>query len=125
MIRLRVAVAVFCASVATSACSGDAAKAKADSVAAHDSAAARDSVAAADSARAAIAHTNDSLAAAAGNAGISGTAPTTGTTGETRKVNDPATSNPPAGNIIGRDSAVGPRGMMDAHGKVTRIKRKY
>lgn len=115
--KVRVAVAAICVA-AVSACSGDAAKAKADSVAAYDSAAAADSV------RAAIAHTNDSLAAAAGNAAMNTTSPATGTTGETRKVNDPATSNPPAGKIIGHDSAVGPVGMMDANGKVTKIKRK-
>jgi hypothetical protein len=118
MIRVRTAVAALCVSAVISACSSNASKAKADSVAASDSVAVQDSI------RAAIAHTNDSLAAAAGNAAANGAAPTTGTTGETRKVNDPATANPPAG-IIGRDSAIGPVGSMDANGKVTKLKRKY
>lgn len=126
MIKLRFDAGIIVAALALaiSACSGDAAKAKADSAAAHDSVAARDS-AVADSTRAAIARTNDSLAAAAGNAATSGAASTTGTTGETRKVNDPATSNPPPGKVIGRDSTFGPVGMIDSKGKITRIKRKY
>ena len=119
MMRIRLTAAVICIGAVVTGCSGNAAKAKADSVAAHDSAAA------VDSAHAAMAHTNDSLAAAAGNAAMNAPPPRTGTTGETRKINDPATANPPAGTIIGHDSAFGPVGTMDAHGKITKIKRKY
>jgi len=114
----RAASIVIAVTTAALACSsGDGAKAKADSVAAHDSAVMKDSI------NAAMAHTNDSLAAAAGNAS-GGAAPTVGTSGETRKINDPATSNAAPGNIVGRDSAVGPKGMMDANGNITKIKRK-
>ncbi|MGH9419432.1 MAG: hypothetical protein ACRD3J_05620 [Thermoanaerobaculia bacterium] len=110
------AAGAFALIAALTACSSNTAKAKADSVAAADSAAVQDSI------RAAVQHVNDSLAAAAGNAAIVA-APTTsspnGTTGETHKSNDPATS----GNVIGRDSAHGPIGTMDANGKITKIKR--
>jgi hypothetical protein len=108
--------AAFVVVAAIAACSSDAAKAKADSAVAVDSAAVQDSI------RTAVQHTNDSLAAAAGNAAIQGaptSSPATGTTGETHKSNDPATS----GNIIGRDSAHGPIGTMDANGKITKIKK--
>lgn len=120
--KIRSSIVTACILSAASACSNVAVKAKADSVAARDSAINQDSL------KAAIGRTNDSLAAAAGNAAGNaaaiGSKRTTGTGGETRKVNDPATSTAPPGTIIGRDSAVGPRGMIDANGHITKIKHE-
>lgn len=103
----------------------DSSVAKEDSAEAHDSVAA---IQAHDSAVAAMKHTNDSLAAAAGNAMSSGAASgsTSGMTGETRKTRGSAKStsgSSSGGKIIGRDSFALPVGTMDENGRITKIKR--